>query len=258
MVLCIYIKIYLKSRQNWLPGLRFDIVRRPSIAGAPTPDRARIMDDPIRSHPTRGEQLDILVACANRVLGAGEVLIDLGCGTGYLAHLLLQARPDIRIIGVDRNPESLTAARQRFEGRAAFLEGDLSKIEAVTPPVETAKVVASALTFHDLSDDDKRAVLSWSVDRLDAEGAILLYDRIRLTEAETFGLQRAIWSRIERIHGAAMRTAESFDAYRADLSDTNRPASLADYQTWFAELGCAMQILHLHGNTALLGAVRHR
>ena len=214
------------------------------------------MDDPIGGHPTRAEQLAILVDCASAVLERGDALIDLGCGTGYLAHVLLAARPDVRFIGIDRNPESIASARSRFGERGDFLEGDLGRISELQSPANAVRVVTSALTFHDLADVDKRAVLSWAADHLEPEGVILLYDRIRLTEPATFPLQRALWHRIERIHGRGMREAESFDAYLDDLSETNRPASLDDYRTWLEELGFAMQILHLHGNVALIGGVR--
>ncbi|EDP62608.1 hypothetical protein BAL199_13733 [alpha proteobacterium BAL199] len=93
-----------------------------------------------------------------------------------------------------------------------------------------------------------------SRDRLTGDGLILLYDRLRLTEPALFPAQQAIWRRIEQVHGASMRTAKDFAAYEADLSDTNRPARLDDYRAWFTDLGMASQVLHLHGNVALIGA----
>ena len=69
-------------------------------------------------------------------------------------------------------------------------------------------------------------------------------------------MQRAIWRRIDRIHGRPMRTADDFAAYEADLSDSNRPARLEDYARWFADLGLQHQILHLHGNVALIAAAK--
>lgn len=218
------------------------------------------MDDPIGGHPTRGEQLDILVSAADAMLGSGDAVLDLGCGTGFLAHLLFEARADIRFIGVDRKGEALDAARARFGkihgARAWFIEGDLTRIGSIEVDGGPFKVIATALTFHDLADADKRSVLAWARGQLAPGGALLVYDRLRLSAPSAFPMQRAIWRRIERVHGRGMRAAESFAAYEADLSDSNRPARLDDYVRWFAELGLEHQILHLHGNVALIAAVR--
>lgn len=218
------------------------------------------MEDPIGGHPTRSEQLDILVAAADAVLAPGDTLLDLGCGTGYLAHLLFQARDDVRFVGLDRKGESLEAARERFGvghgDRARFVDGDLSAIGAIEIAGAPFKVIATALTFHDLDDADKRAVIAWAAERLAPGGALLVYDRLRLTSPATFAMQQAIWQRVERIHGRAMRSAGSFAEYEADLSESNRPARLDDYVRWFAELGLEHQILHLHGNVALITAAK--
>ncbi|WPZ34966.1 class I SAM-dependent methyltransferase [Thalassobaculum sp. OXR-137] len=214
------------------------------------------MDDPIGGHPTRAEQLDILVAAADAVLRQGEAVLDLGCGTGYLAHLLFQRRDDVAFTGVDRKGESLEAARGRFGDRARFVEGDLGDIGAIEIGGGPFKVIATALTFHDLEDAAKRSVIAWAAERLAPGGVFLLYDRLRLTTPATFELQRAIWARIEAIHGRPMRTAQTFSDYEADLSQSNRPARLDDYVRWFTELGLEHQILHLHGNVALIAAAK--
>ncbi|SDF38291.1 class I SAM-dependent methyltransferase [Thalassobaculum litoreum] len=214
------------------------------------------MEDPIGGHPTRAEQLDILVSAADAVLQPGDALLDLGCGTGYLAHLLFRRRDDVAFVGLDRKGESLQAARDRFGDRARFVEGDLGDIGAIDVAGGPFKVIATALTFHDLDDGAKRSVIAWAAERLAPGGVFLLYDRLRLTAPSTFRLQQAVWDRIEKIHGRPMRTAASFADYEADLSPSNRPARLDDYSRWFTELGLEHQILHLHGNVALIAAAK--
>ena len=55
-----------------------------------------------------------------------------------------------------------------------------------------------------------------------------------------------------RARAAPKTQYKSSDTYLDDLGSDNRPASLTDYQTWFADAGLAFQILHLHGNVALM------
>lgn len=210
--------------------------------------------DPIGGHPTRGEQLDVLVQIVADLANPGDAVLDLGCGTGYLEHLLVARRDDLVLTGVDRKGSALDEARERFGERVTFAEGDLTEPAAIQIPGRRFRFVVSVLTFHDLTDAQKRATLSWARDRLSDDGLILIYDRIRLDQPALFPAQQAIWRRIERVHGAAMRTADSFAAYEADLSDTNRPARLDDYRDWFSGLGMASQVLHLHGNVGLIGA----
>jgi ubiquinone/menaquinone biosynthesis C-methylase UbiE len=217
------------------------------------------MEDPIRSHPTRAEQLDILATVIAEVAGAGDRILDLGCGTGYGAKLILDRRPDLHFTGVDLNSDSLAQARDNLAGHAGqttWIEGNLEDIEAIAAGDAPFRVILTALTFHDLSDEHKQAVIGWSAARLAPGGFFLLYDRMRLTEGSLFPLQQSIWARIERIHGRGMRTAADFAAYQADLAPNNRPARLFDYFDWFEAAGLSAACLHLHGNVGLIAGAR--
>ena len=215
-----------------------------------------ILDDPVQRHPTRAEQLDILASIVAARSGKGDDILDLGCGVGYVAHLILEKQPGLSITGVDRNGDALTAAETNLAGYAGTfsgVEGDLEKIVQINPPGGPYRVIYTALTFHDLPDTAKQSVIQWVAKNLASGGYFLLYDRLRLTEPGLFPLQGDIWARIERTYGTAMRSAPDYDAYLTDLGTDNRPASLAEYGAWFADAGLAMQVLHLHGNVALMG-----
>lgn len=217
------------------------------------------MEDPIRRHPTRAEQLDILADLVGGLAGPGDAVLDLGCGTGYFAHLLHGRRPDLCYVGFDRKGESLTAAAGNLAawGRnVRLVEGDLAQVGEVAGLDGPWPAIVSVLTFHDLDDRAKAAVIAWAAGRLAPGGAFLLLDRIRLTEPSLFPLQRTLWARLERVHDEGMRSADDFAAYERDLGTDNRPATLADYSAWFAAAGLAFQPLHLHGNIAILAGAR--
>lgn len=215
--------------------------------------------DPIRGHPTRAEQLDILASLVGDVAAPGDALIDLGIGAGYVAGLVLDKAPGLHITGIDLNGEALEKARAALAPRAGgleLIEANLEAIGALALPACAYRFAISVLTFHDLPDEGKRAVIGWAAARLVPGGHFLLLDRIRLPGRAQFPLQAAIWRRIERVHGAAMRGAEDYDGYLADLEAKNRPAAFEDYMAWLAKAGLAPACLHLHGNIALFSGTK--
>jgi tRNA (cmo5U34)-methyltransferase len=215
------------------------------------------MDDPVQRHPTRAEQLDIMASVIAALARPGDQLLDLGCGVGYFVHLLEAKRRDLAVTGVDLKAEALDRARARFgEDRFTWIKGDLGDPPSLALPAGRYRFVTTALTFHDLSDAQKQAVIARVAALLSHDGLFLLYDRIRLSEPALFPVQTAIWGRLERVYGFGMRSTADFAAYEADLSRTNFPARLEDYGAWLAACGLAHAIVHLHGNIVILAATK--
>lgn len=213
------------------------------------------MDDPIGSHPTRAEQLDILATMITDQAKPNDRVLDLGCGTGYVASLIFDKRNDLYLTGVDVKEESIVDAKINlisYKDRTDWFVGDLEMIDEITIPDACYQFIITALTFHDLPDSAKRDVISFASTHLSSEGFFFLYDRIRLTEKSFFPLQKSIWNRIDRVYGRGMRSAESFEAYEADIMPNNRPGCLDDYIEWFGKAGMKAQILHMHGNVVLI------
>ena len=215
------------------------------------------MPDPIERHPTRAEQLDILTSLVIDHAGPEGPILDLGCGTGYIDHLILSRNPKLRLVGIDKNTEALAAASRHLAGHSArFVEGDLTSLAKLELPESPFTLTFSALTFHDLDDAAKQAAIAWVAERLAPGGYFLLYDRLKLVEPLTFPLQITLWRRIERLYDRGMRASADYAAYVADLAPNNRPASLGDYLAWFAAAGLAATCLHLHGNVALIAGAK--
>ena len=213
------------------------------------------MDDPIQRHPTRAEQLDILADLVADIAGPGGRVLDLGCGIGYFAHILAAKHIGAAYVGVDLKGDALAAAAERFPHHT-WVEGDLRHPGALEAAGTDFPVIVTGLTFHDLSDAEKEALIAWIAGRLAPGGTFLLFDRVRLEEPALFPHQRTLWRRQERIYGRGMRQTEDFDAYEADLSPTNAVASLDAYREMFGKAGLRWGVLHQHGNIAIQAGVR--
>ncbi|OYX73622.1 MAG: SAM-dependent methyltransferase [Caulobacter sp. 32-67-35] len=117
----------------------------------------------------------------------GEVIVDVGCGTGTFAIMLKRACPSARVIGVDPDENVLAIARRKaaaagveVEFRRAF--GD--ELAALRTPVDK---VVSSLVLHQCPMAVKRAILAAGAAALGAGGRLILAD---------YGRQRSLLMRL--------------------------------------------------------------
>lgn len=113
----------------------------------------------------------------------GEVIVDVGCGTGSQALLLHRTQPEARIIGVDPDPEVLALARHKASGTGATLEWRAGMGDALAEVLGADRVdaVVSSLVLHQCPMEMKRAILASMAAALRPGGRLVIAD---------FGLQR--------------------------------------------------------------------
>jgi len=81
------------------------------------------------------------------------LVLDAGCGSGRVTEILLQRRPDIRLVALDGSAAMIDEARRRlspYADRVEFAVADLSEPLPI-PPVGG---VLSTATFHWIHDHD--------------------------------------------------------------------------------------------------------
>jgi SAM-dependent methyltransferase len=119
----------------------------------------------------------------------GEIIVDVGCGTGTLAILIKAAAPGADMIGIDPDPEVLDLARRKALADMAdvkFREGFAGEVADLIGRNGADRIVSS-LVFHQVPIDGKRAGLASIYAALRPGGELHIAD---------YGWQRTPWMRL--------------------------------------------------------------
>lgn len=121
--------------------------------------------------------------------GPGEVIADVGCGTGSLAVLLGRVEPRARVVGLDPDPEVLALARDKAAAADITVDWRVSMGDALSETLgeESVDTVVSSLVLHQCPLPMKRAVLASMFEVLKPGGRVVIAD---------FGLQRTALMRL--------------------------------------------------------------
>jgi len=129
---------------------------------------------------------------------APSSLLDLGCGDGRLAGLVLAARPSITaVVAVDRSEPMLAAARARFAGdaRVAVSSHDLAD---PIPTLGSFDVIVSGFAIHHLEHERKQALFREIASMLSPSG---VFANLEVVECASDELQRRFYDAIRRPDG---------------------------------------------------------
>lgn len=129
----------------------------------------------------------------------GDVILDVGCGTGTLAIMIKQLRPDCEVVGIDPDPDILgrAAAKAQKAGVTLRLERGFARDADRFGPMFTK--VVSSLVLHQTPMPEKAAGLAAMRRALTPEGGLHVAD---------YGLQRTpvmrlLFRIIQRVDGYA-------------------------------------------------------
>jgi ubiquinone/menaquinone biosynthesis C-methylase UbiE len=107
----------------------------------------------------------------------GDVLLDVGCGTGDLAmRLAKQVGPTGSVTGIDAAPEMIARARQKARRQRRALDFRVEPVEALSFPNQTFDGVVSSLVFHHLPGDLKQQALQSIARVLKPGGKVTIID----------------------------------------------------------------------------------
>ncbi len=117
------------------------------------------------------------------LLQPGEVVLDVGCGTGTLALEAKQrvGRPG-RVVGVDPGAQQIARARTMATRRRLQVDFEIGVIEQIPFPDQMFDVVLSTLMMHHLPKNLKRQGLAEIARVLKPGGRLIIADFTRKQE----------------------------------------------------------------------------
>jgi tRNA (cmo5U34)-methyltransferase len=200
-----------------------------------------------QSNPGRAAHLEMLITLLGLVQADGLRVLDLGCGDGVVAEMVLTRLPGSYIAGVDLSPPMLEAAAARlaaYPGRYALYRRSLQDSSPLSdePPFDAAIAVQSV---HHLDAAGKQGLFAWVADRLRPGGIFLLSDRIHLPSAALFPYYQALYAAQQARYGVPPLPAGfGYAAHlRALALRGDQPDTVEDQLAWlraagFGEAGC--------------------
>lgn len=109
-------------------------------------------------------------------------ILDLGCGSGLVAQMVLDQKATARVFGLDSSTAMLSLAKARltrYGDRVRLSEGDLTSLDRVHAPAECSAVIA-VQSLHHLAEPEYGAAVRWSFDHLAPGGWFFIIDRLAI------------------------------------------------------------------------------
>jgi len=198
--------------------------------------------------PERDRQMQMIAALLSYLDGP-SVIVDLCCGEGLLAEVLLDGFPAFTVHGLDGSAEMLQRARgrlARFGNRFRCTAFDLASA-AWRRPGWPIHAVVSSMAVHHLTGPQKQE-LFFDVHRmLVDEGAFVIADIVEHTNETAERLAAETWDHVvrERSLDLGGNTA-AFDFFvregwntfwYLDPEDIDKPSPLFDQLRWLDQAG---------------------
>jgi SAM-dependent methyltransferase len=140
----------------------------------------------------RNQRFGIIVQLIEETQTDLSSLVDLGCGSGSLTVRLLEAFPDVQVIGIDVDPSLLPLAQlrtARFGDRVRFIQKDLRDqawTDVLSDPVDG---VVSSTALHWLTEKQLKRVYKQIASILRHGGIFLNADHV----GSNFGPLQQFW-----------------------------------------------------------------
>ncbi len=216
--------------------------------------------------PERERQQEII---GDLIVAVGQVreVVELCCGSGDLARLLLERLPEVRLRALDGSPTMLAetrAACAAYVDRLDLQAFDLAATDwrGLQPAPDA---ICSSLAVHHLDGDQKQQLFRDLFAALRPGGVFVLADLIRPASAAGWQIAAEDWDRAVAARSLGLygddRARRKFEELRWNYflwpgdNGIDHPSTVAEHVQWLAAAGFEAVDLHwLLAGHAILSA----
>ena len=142
----------MRANDDTAAGMGDERAFTPPLGTGDTDDYDRTIRRWTRELRWRGAMVDLLAP------RPGEMVVDVGCGTGSFAILLKKRHPRVDVVGIDPDAQALAIAREKAAREGAEIDWRQGFADAL--PAQSADAVTSSLVFHQVPLAGKRSGLA--------------------------------------------------------------------------------------------------
>ncbi len=180
-------------------------------------------------------------------------VIDLGCGTGTIAHSISERYPNSRIVCMDSSPDMIQIARKKLSHKqnTEFITGDFSS-SGINGKFD---VVVSSLTLNQIETDDEKKGFFERIYNLLTDYGVFYNADIVLASSEynqKIFIQR--WIDFMKLN---ITKEEIYANWLLKYKSEDRPAKLTDQLKWLERCGFrSVDIIWKYYNFCVYGGTK--
>jgi len=181
-------------------------------------------------------------------------ILDLGCGSGLVAQMVLDRSARLRVHGLDSSSAMLAIARQRlarYGDRVRLAEDDLTALQAVNAPSDCTAVIA-VQSIHHLGEAEYRAAVAWTFAHLAPGGWFFIIDRLAIPSPALYDAFVVLRER----QGQSPNPPDWSDYLEWLEANGDRPLSVEGILGLLEEAGFEAAALDVRGDRGMLIARR--
>lgn len=219
-------------------------------------EQSKVYDARVRKIiPRYDEMLDVLVSCIGPREDQEIRAIDLGCGTGAVSKLVMEAYPETRLTCLDMTEKMMDVAKERLADHenVRYVLSDLHRFRFDGP----YDVVISSLALHHIvTDRDKKIIYGRIFEALAPGGSFYNADLVSGSDDDLQHLYMERWK--EYMYQSFPREEiDHVQIPRYEKEDS--PAKLMDHLRWLKEAGfTSVDVVWKNYNFAVYGGRKPR